>query len=176
VFNGLDVQRGNQCSDVGNCSENDTYTKVNACMQGNIAEERNQYSGWDWNNAADDICDADYHFAPNWAGCDTTWAARWSGCVHFDTAGPHCFEINGSNVEGCAALYFNGNTGNADVQTGNTVKCFNVAAGNYPLMFHYTMDNGSASSMHVRYCDAKGAGTCTPTQALPSKMLRTSCP
>jgi hypothetical protein len=144
-------------------------------MQNNVDEELNQHAGWDWNDSPDNICDSDYGFSPNWDHCDQSWAARWSGCVHFDTAGPHCFQIAGDTDEGCAALYFNENTGNADAQTGTAVKCFSVAAGNYPLMFHYTMDLASHSSMHVRYCDAQGGATCTPSVAIPSRMLRTSC-
>jgi hypothetical protein len=145
-------------------------------MQGNIAEEKNQHAGWDWNNPDDSVCDTDYGFSPNWTRCDSSWAARWNGCIHFETAGPHCFQITGGTDEGCAALYFNGNSGNADAQTGTAVKCFSVGAGNYPLLFHYTMDDGSSSGMHVRYCDAAGATTCTPSAAIPARMLRTTCP
>lgn len=176
IFNGLRVQLGNQCSASGNCDENDTLQKVNACMQGNVDEEKNQYAGWDWNDSDDNVCSASYGFRPNWTNCDSTWAARWNGCVHFDTAGPHCFQITGGTGQGCAALYFNGNSGNADAQSGTAVKCFDVAAGNYPLMFHYTMDDGSSTGMHVRYCDAAGGTTCTPTAAIPSRMLRPTCP
>ena len=112
-------------------------------MQGNVSEEKNQYAGWDWQNPPDNICDPGYGFAPNWSNCNSAWAARWNGCVHFETGGPHCFQIAGGTGEGCAALYFNGNSGNADAQSGTAVKCFNVAANNYPILLHYTMDNGS---------------------------------
>jgi hypothetical protein len=176
IFNGFRVERGNQCSAVGNCNENNTLQKVNACMQGNVSEEKNQYAGWDWQDPPDNICDPGYGFAPNWSNCDSSWAARWNGCIHFATAGPHCFQIAGGTAEGCAALYFNGNSGNADAQSGTAVKCFTVAAGNYPILLHYTMDNGSVSSMHVLYCDAQGGLPCTPSIAIPSRMLRTSCP
>ena len=72
--------------------------------------------------------------------------------------------------------FFDGNTGDADVQSNDAAKCFMAAAGNYPLTLHYTMDNNSSSSMHVRYCDAKGGANCSPTAALPARMLRTKCP
>jgi hypothetical protein len=176
IFNGFRVEHGNQCSAGGSCAENDMLQEVTACMQGNVVEEKNQYGGWDWENPPDDICDAGYGFAPRWNSCDFSWAARWSGCIHFETGGPHCFQIVGGTAEGCAALYFNGNSGSADVQSGTPVKCFNVAAADYPILLHYTMDNGSSSSMHVRYCDALGDATCTPSTAVPSRMLRTSCP
>jgi hypothetical protein len=176
IFNGFRVERGNQCSAAGVCTENDMLQKVNACMQGNVVEEKNQYGGWDWENPPDDVCDAGYGFAPRWSNCTVWWAARWNGCIHFETGGPHCFQIVGGTGEGCAALYFNGNSGGADAQSGTPVKCFNLAAGNYPILLHYTMDNGSSSSMHVRYCDAQPGTTCTPSTAIPSRMLRTSCP
>lgn len=177
IFNGLHVSRGNQCSSVGDCRENDTFAEVQSCMQGNVDEEKDQYSGWDWQgNPPDDIQSSEYGFLPNWSGSDTTWSAEWEGCIHLTTAGPHCFQIEGGTSEGCAALYFNGNTDAADCQSGTGPKCFTVPAGNYPILFHYTMDNGSSSSMHVQYCDAGGAATCTPSAAIPAKLLRAACP
>jgi len=176
VFNGLHVSRGNQCSSVGNCRENDTFAEVQSCMQGNVDEEKDQYAGWDWQNPPDNINSSGYGFQPNWSGSDTSWAALWEGCIHFATDGPHCFQIEGGTSEGCAAFYFDGNTGDADFQTGTGPTCFTVPAGNYPIVFHYTMDNGSSSSMHVQYCDAGGAASCTPSAAIPAAMLRTACP
>lgn len=175
VFNGMHVRRANQCSASGNCGENDTLSEVDSCMQ-NVAEELDQYSGWDWEDPPNNICDSGYAFLPNWTGCDSTWAADWQGCIHLTSDGPHCFQITGGTNEGCAALYFNGNTGNADAQSGTGPVCFNVSAGDYPIRWHYTMDDGSSSSMHVQYCDAAGGGDCTPSTAIPSRMLRTQCP
>jgi hypothetical protein len=174
IFNGMHVRLANQCSASGSCSENDTLNEVNQCMNP-IAQERDQYSGWDWEDPPDDVCSNGYRFLPNWSNCDSSWAADWQGCIHLEGSGPHCFQIAGGTNEGCAALYFNGNTGNADVQTGGAAKCFSVGTGNYPIRWHYTMDNGSGSSMHVRYCAGTGSN-CTPSAAIPSRMLRTRCP
>jgi hypothetical protein len=139
-----------------------------------VDETKDQYSGWDWNDPPDNICDLGYGFQPNWSNCDSSWAADWQGCVHLSGSGPHCFQITGAADEACASLFFNGAT-TADVQSGGVVKCLNVGEGNYPIRWHYSMDNGSASSMHVRYCGGTGS-TCTPTLALPSRMLRVACP
>jgi hypothetical protein len=175
VFNGLHVGRANQCSGSGNCGENDTFAEVQACMQ-NIDEELDQYSGWDWDDAPNDIDSSEYHFEPNWTGSDGSWAAQWEGCIHLSTAGPHCFQIEGGTDEACAAFYFDGNTGSADFQSDTGPKCFTVPEGNYPIFFHYTMDSGSSSGMHVQYCDAAGSASCTPSVAIPAKMLRAQCP
>jgi hypothetical protein len=145
---------------------------VNTCMS-SVDETRDQYSGWDWENPPDDICSAAYGFRPQWTGCDSSWAADWQGCIHLVGSGPHCLQIVGSANEGCAALFFNGAT-TVDVQSSGPAKCFNIAAGNYPIRWHYTMDNGTASSMHVRYCNGQGA-SCVPTLAIPSSMLRVAC-
>jgi hypothetical protein len=174
IFNGMHVRLANQCSSSGDCSENDTLNEVNQCMS-SIDQERDQYSGWDWQDPPDDVCNSGYRFLPNWTNCDSSWAADWQGCIHLEGNGPHCFQIAGGTGQGCAALYFNGNTGNADVQTGGAAKCFTVGTGNYPIRWHYTMDNGSSSSMHVRYCAGTGSN-CTPSAAIPSRMLRTRCP
>lgn len=172
VFNGMDVRTKEQCSSVGSCAENDTYTEVLSCMVGAPAQELNQWSGWDWNNPPDNRCDPGYAFLPNWTSCSSTWQADWKGFIHFPSSGKQCFNITGGNSEGCAALYFNGNAGTADTQTGGTTKCFDVPAGAYPIEWHYTMDNGSSSSMHVNYCFG-GASTCDPTVAVPYQMLTT---
>ncbi len=174
IFNGMHVRLANQCSASGNCGENDTLNEVNQCMNP-IEQERDQYSGWDWEDPPDDVCSNGYRFLPNWTNCDSSWAGDWQGCIHLEGNGPHCFQIAGGTNEGCAALYFNGNTGNADVQSGGAAKCFTVGTGNYPIRWHYTMDNGSGSSMHVRYCAGTG-GNCAPSAAIPSRMLRVRCP
>jgi hypothetical protein len=173
IFNGMRVRRANQCTTTASCAENDTLAEVNTCMA-TVLETKDQYSGWDWDNPPDDICSAAYGFQPPWSVCDTTWAADWQGCVQLTGSGPHCFEIFGGTQEGCAALYFDGNTGTANTQSGKPAVCFDVPAGNYPIRWHYTMDNGSSSSMHVRYCNGAGT-TCVPTTAIPSSMLRITC-
>jgi len=176
IFNGMHVRLADQCSGAGECNENDTLNEVTQCMNP-IIEERNQYSGWDWDNPPDNVCDSEYAFRPNWSNgsCRSGWAADWQGCIHLEGAGPHCFQIAGGSSQGCAALYFNGNTGTADIQTGAAAKCFNVGTGNYPIRWHYTMDQASSSSMHVRYCAGTGSN-CAPSTAIPARMLRTSCP
>jgi hypothetical protein len=172
VFNGMDVRTKPQCSSVGSCSENDTYAEVTACMAGPVDQELNQWSGWNWNNPPDNRCDPGYQFSPNWTSCSNAWQADWKGYVHFITAGKQCFNITGGSSEGCAALYFNGNAAGADAQTGSATKCFDVQAGAYPIEWHYTMDNGSTSSLHVNYCFG-GSATCTPTAVIPYQMLTT---
>jgi len=173
VFNGMQVRRTNQCSTVGSCNENDTLNEVNQCVtQQGVDETKNQCAGWDWSNPPDDICNSGYGFTPNWSGCDSSWAADWRGFINL-TAGNHCFRITGSTGEGCASLFFNTQT--TGIQTGAAAQCFNVAAGVYPIRWHYTMDNGSSSSMHVMYC-AGGGSTCTPNVVLPARMLRPTYP
>jgi hypothetical protein len=173
VFNGRHVGRANQCSASGNCRENDTLQKVNDCMS-RVDEERDQSAGWDWNDSPNDICSSAYGFLPNWSGCDSSWAADWQGCIDLKGGGPHCFQITGGTDEACAALFLDGST-TADVQTGTPAKCFDVPNGPYPIRWHYTMDNGSGSGMHVLYCAGNGS-SCTPSAAIPSTRLRTSCP
>ena len=171
IFNGMRVRHKNQCSASGNCGENNTRAEANACMSGSIDETRNQCAGWDWNNPPDNICSSEYGFQPNWTNCDSSWQADWTGFINLTQAGQHCFRITGGNSEGCASLFFNTETNG--VQTGGATACFNVAAGVYPIYWHYTMDNGSSSSMHVQYCFG-GAAACTPSVVLPHRMLRIS--
>jgi len=173
IFNGMRVRQANQCSSLGFCSENNTLAKVNACMNGTIQQQRDQYSGWDWNDPPDDLCSAGYNFLPNWTACDSTWQADWQGFINLTSAGQHCFRITGGSGEGCAAIFFNTETSPA--QTGTPAKCYNVAAGVYPIRWHYTMDNGSSSSMHIEYCFGGGV-TCTPSAVLPARMLRSTYP
>jgi hypothetical protein len=171
IFNGMRVRQRNQCSASGNCNENNTRAKVTSCMSGSIQQTLDQYAGWDWNNPPDDICSSGYGFRPNWTQCDSTWQAEWSGVINLAQAGNHCFNITGSTNEGCGSLFFD--TATNGIQTGAPTQCFDVAAGVYPILWHYTMDNGSSSSMHVNYCFG-GASTCTPSTAIPASMLRTT--
>jgi hypothetical protein len=169
IFNGAWVRLADQCSALGACTENDTRAEVEACMQRPLREELAQHAGWDWNDAPDDVCAAAYGFAPNFSVCANTWQAQWRASVQL-AAGAHCFEIAGSAAEGCAALYFDAES--APVQTGQGALCYERAAGAYPLLWHYTMDNGSASALHLRYCAAASGARCTPSAALPARMLR----
>jgi hypothetical protein len=186
VFNGAHVRLGNQCSAAGNCTENNTLAKVDACMNGNVNEELDQSSGWAWSaNPPDNACDAAYDFKPAWTACDNTWAADWQAYVNL-AAGTHCFQLLGGTSEGCAALFISTTVAASfggwstvaastvpDTQSGGAAKCVTLAAGVYPIRWHYTMDNGSSSSMQLAYChDASAA--CTPTQPLPASMLRVS--
>jgi hypothetical protein len=176
VFNGMHVRQSDQCSGSASCSNNDTRAKIDACMTANpIREEKDQYAGWDFSNQPDNLCSAGYGFRPNWTVCDIRWQAEWRGFVNFTGAGNHCFAIIGNTDEQCGALLFNTET--AALQTGQAAKCFDVAAGVYPIRWHYTMDNTVAnnSSMRVAYCFG-GAGSCVPANALPSRMLRTTYP
>ena len=172
IFNGMRVRRANQCNFLLLlfCSINDSISKANNCMSGEtLLEEKNQCAGWDWSNPPDDICNAGYGFTPAWSGCDSTWQADWQGFINLTQAGQHCFRITGSNNEGCASLFFNNS--NPPAQNDGSTRCYNVAAGVYPIRWHYTMDDGSSSSMHVMYCSGGGA-TCTPSVVLPARMLR----
>ena len=173
VFNGVHVRWANQCDTTGNCNQNDTRSKASACMQRTIEEEKDQYAGWDWTNPPDDICNAGYGFAPNWSNCDNTWQAEWSGYIRFAEAGTHCFAITGSTAEGCASLFFDQEE--QALQTGQAARCFERAEGVYPILWHYTMDNGSSSSLHLLYCFDPNA-PCTPSAALPSRLLRPQWP
>jgi len=168
IFNGAWVRMAPQCSALGACSENDTRAKVSACMGRAPREELAQRAGWDWNDSPDDLCSAGYGFAPAFSVCAATWQAQWTATVRL-AGGQHCWEIAGSATEGCAALYFDGEV--APVQTGKGVHCYARDAGDYPLLWHYTMDNGSTSSLHLRYCH-DASGPCTPSAALPARMLR----
>jgi hypothetical protein len=168
IFNGMYVRQRNQCSSVGSCSENNTLAEVNACMSGSIQEARNQYSGWDWNNPPDNLCNAGYGFLPPWTVCDSTWQADWQGYIYLHGSGRHCFGITGGTDEGCGSLFFDGATNG--IQNGSAL-CFDRAEGAYPIRWHYTMDNGSNGSLHVNYCNG-GASSCTPSVAIPSSLLR----
>jgi len=78
-------------------------------------------------------------------------------------------------VNGGGDLLFNTET--TPLQTGQPAKCFNVAAGVYPIRWHYTMDNTVAqdNSLRIAYCFG-GAAACVPTSALSSRLLRTTYP
>jgi hypothetical protein len=175
VFNGMHVRRKNQCSLLLlSCNGNDSISEVNSCMSGQISEEKNQCAGWDWSNPPDDICNSSYGFTPAWSGCDSSWQADWQGFINLTQAGQHCFRVTGSNSLGCASLFFNNDNSPAQNGSQNT-RCFNVAAGVYPIRWHYTMAILSGSSMHVQYCFG-GGSTCTPNTVLPARMLRAVYP
>ena len=95
--------------------------------------------------------------------------------MNFASAGNHCFAVIGNTDEQCGALLFNTET--AALQTGQAAKCFNVAAGAYPIRWHYTMNHTLADngSMRIAYCFG-GAAACVPAVALSSRMLRTTYP
>jgi hypothetical protein len=172
VFNGVRVRQANQCNATGACASNDTLAEVNTCMAVAIQQTLNQYAGWDWNNPADNICDAGYGFAPNWTSCDATWQADWTGYVYLATSGEHCFGVTGSATGGCSSLFVNEQT--VGLQNGGTL-CLTLPAGVYPVRWHHSMVVASSASMHVNYCFGGGA-SCTPATALPSAMLRVNSP
>jgi hypothetical protein len=170
IFNGVKARSKGQCSNDGVCSENDSRAKVDACMAGEVWQELNQHAGWDWgDNPPNDLCDQDYGFSPNWTECGGNWQAQWLGFINLKTAGHHCFAITGGADEGCGALFFN--TEDAPAQSGMDAKCYDVPAGVYPIMWHYTMDNGSGSTLHVLYCGDEAAD-CVPIEAMPAALLR----
>jgi hypothetical protein len=142
-------------------------------MSGSIQEEKDQCRGWDWNDVGDSICTTGYGFTPNWTVCDSSWQAEWKGFINLTSSGQHCFMITGGTSEGCASLFFNTETNG--VQTAAGARCYNMSAGVYPILWHYTMDNGSTSSMHLMYCFG-GGSTCTPSATLPASMLRPTYP
>jgi len=171
IFNGMHVRQKNQCGASGNCSDNDTLAEVEACMSGGIQEELDQYSGWDWDDPPNNLCDVEYDFQPNWSVCDSTWQADWQGYINLVGNGQHCFGISGSSNEACGSLFFDDEING--IQTGLSSQCFNVNAGVYPIRWHYTMDNGSSSDLHVNYCFG-GGNSCVPNTAIPSTILRVS--
>jgi hypothetical protein len=70
----------------------------------------------------------------------------------------------GADAEGCASLFFNN-------------RCYNVAAGVYPIRWHYTMDDGRRLVViHARHVLLRRGSTCTPNVVLPARMLRVSNP
>ncbi|MDH5671836.1 MAG: hypothetical protein OEZ06_06775 [Myxococcales bacterium] len=176
IFNGFNVRQVNTCNSglISNveCADYDTLAKVDSCMERSIQEQKDQYSGWDWDNAPDNICDAAYGFEPAWSNCDSSWQADWQGFINLPDSGQHCFAVAPGGDEGCTSVFFNGAT--VPVQDGQT-QCFNVGGGIYSIRLHHGMDNGSAAGMHVYYC-AGGGSTCTPTEPIASRQLRSSSP
>jgi hypothetical protein len=171
-FNGVHVRQANQCTLLSLCLDNDLLSDVQSCMSGTIQEEKDQCSGWDWNDSADSICSSSYAFTPNWTTCDSSWQAEWKGYINLTGSGQHCFAVGGGGFGGCASLFFNTET--SGLQSGGT-RCYNATAGVYPILWHYTMAPLSTTSMHIRYCYGGGA-TCTPSAALPASMLRPTYP
>jgi len=185
IFNGVHGRQRNQCSASGNCGENDTLGDVLSCMGGGAAEELDQSAGWSWeSNPPDSNCNGAYGFEPPWTQCDSTWQGDWRATIRL-RAGHHCFELTGGTNESCAALYVEVDTPAdqfggwesldaataADAQTDSGPVCFTVAEGSYPIMWHYTMDNGAGGSLQLRHCfDA--AVDCTPSDILPAALLQ----
>ncbi|HEX4476115.1 MAG TPA: hypothetical protein VH142_13610, partial [Polyangiaceae bacterium] len=170
IFNGMDVRLAAQCGTTPTCSTNDTIAEVNQCMSTTIVEEKQQFSGWNWNNPPDSSCSSAYDFEPNWSTCRSTWQADWKGFVNIREDGYQCFSVAGLPDKGCASLYFHSDQ-LATVQTGGLPECVYRPAGVYPIQWHYTMATNSQSSMQVDYCFG-GTAKCMPTLPLPSSMLR----
>jgi hypothetical protein len=174
-FNGVHVRHKDHCSLLASCLDNNTLSAEQSCMSGTIREEKDQCAGWNFNDSPDSICSASYGFIPNWTVCDTNWAAEWKGYINLTGSGNHCFAVTTSLISGggCASLYFNTETNG--LQSGAGTRCYNVSAGVYPILWHYTMSNASTSAMHVQYCFGGGT-TCTPSAAIPASMLRPTYP
>jgi len=174
VFNGMRVRHLNSCDGTPGCSEFDSLGEVDGCIgDESVQETLDQYAGWDFQDAPDDITASGYGFMPPFVTGDNTWQAEWSGFVYLQTAGLHCFGITGATSRGCGTLFFDDNA--QPLQTGGQV-CHDLEPGIYPIRWHYVMDDGGdAKSMHVNYC-AGGDAPCTPTAVLPSSMLRPESP
>ena len=172
-FNGVHVRQKNQCSLLSTCLDNNTLSAEQGCMSGTIQEEKDQCAGWDWNDSPDSLCNSAYNFTPSWTVCDGTWAAEWKGYINLTGPGQHCFAVTGSGFGGCASLFFNTETNG--LQSGAGARCYNVPAGVYPILWHYTMNIASTTGLHVQYCFG-GTATCTPSAAIPASMLRPTYP
>jgi hypothetical protein len=168
----MHVRWGDQCNINPSCSQTDTLAEANACMASNpVEQQKDQYSGWDWNDPPDSICSTGYNFQPNWTVCSSTWQADWQGYINLTQGGNHCFDVLGGNNEACASIFFDTQT--TGVTHASGPMCYMAPAGAYPIRWYYQMDNGSGSDMHIAYCFG-GAGTCTPSVAIPATMLRVS--
>ena len=176
IFNGMHVRWAEQCSPAPSCALIDTLAEVDACVASvPLVEQQDQYSGWDWIDPADNICSALYNFQPPWKQCNDInairWQADWQGYINLTKSGKHCFGSLGVIEESCAVIFFNTETTGITQLSGTA--CYDVPAGKYPIRWHYEMDNGSDSDMHIIYCFG-GAMTCSPAIAIPANMLLVS--
>jgi len=174
IFNGMHAVQRNQFDGSPSCGEIDTLSELNSeASNGSIQEQKDQYSGWSWGDADDDICHADYGFAPNWSNCDSTWQVEWTGFIDLKVDGYHCFSITGGTDENCTA--FTIANAPAPLMLGET-QCYYFDAGAYPIRWFHAMDDGrSGVSMDIRYCEG-GNSQCTPSATIPATKLRATDP
>jgi hypothetical protein len=176
IFNGMHVRWAEQCNGAPSCPDIDTLAEVDACVASvPMVEQMDQYSGWDWTNPDDSICTPGYNFQPPWTQCSDSnairWQADWQGYINLTQSGQHCFAAVGASDQSCTAIYFNTETMGITDLSGYV--CFDVPAGAYPIRWHYEMDNGSDSNMHVSYCFG-GATPCALGLPILASMLRVS--
>ena len=201
IFNGATVTHYPLCSlrtfPIGgvNCVDYDTLGEVTSCINKTPRQTLNQYSGWDWDDPSgtpNAINTAGFGFLPNWSGTNTSFQLDARAFINIAQAGRHCFRVNGGSGGTCGSVYlvstpastFCGwssvasNT-NALVQHGDSAVCVDLGVGVYPIRWHLDRSGAAQGDFHLDYCFG-GSGSCAPTNALPSAMLRashpTSCP
>lgn len=134
-------------------------------------ETKNRAGGWSWlDPPTADICDSAYGFKPNWLVCGADWQVDFQGFIKLEKGGQHCFRAAGDTNGACGSLFFNGAT--SGVTPAANAQCFNVAAGVYPIRWFYETAGAPKTMFRAAYCFG-GAQTCEPTEAVPTRLLRT---
>src|SRR5690606_26798129 len=83
-----------------NCHENptvediDTVSEIDACLaQEPVREEKNQYSGWNWNEpGSSNLCAPEYGFEPEWSVCGDEYQVDSQAVIRLEP-GWNCFMI-----------------------------------------------------------------------------------
>ncbi len=172
VFNGMWASTSDVCHGDPDCTLVDELDEVIACEVSD--EELLQYSGWDFESSEMEMCSEAYGFRPGWDSCEDEFQVDARGFIKLDDDGFHCFEVagpdDGDGRGQCGAVYFDDEE--EGVVDGNGRRCFEVAAGVYPIRWFYEATNeASVRALHVLYCFGREE-RCEPSEAIAPKMLR----
>jgi len=198
IFNGATVTHYPLCSTRAfgvNCNDYDTLGEVTSCINKTPRQTLDQYAGWDWDDPSGSpnaINTAGFGFLPNWSGTSTSFQLDARAFINVAQAGRHCFRINGGESNTCGSVYLVATSAStfcgwsavagstpAMTQHGDGTVCRDFNVGVYPFRWHLDRASGAQGDFHLDYCFG-GNSDCTPTNAVPSQMLRssyaTSCP